>query len=111
AGHRLAEWLRAGGHDVLDAREFGTDPGDKALLERAAADDRVLVTIDTDFGELIYLHGVAHAGLIRLPDVPMRQRIAIMEGVLASHRAALESGAVLTVREGRVRVSMIQAKH
>ena len=74
AGRRLAEWLRAGGHDVLDAREFGTDPGDKALLERAAADDRVLITLDTDFGELIYLHGIAHAGL-RLPDVPMRQRM------------------------------------
>ena len=53
AGHRLAEWLRDEGHDVVEARELGADPGDRALLERAAADGRILVTIDTDFGELV----------------------------------------------------------
>jgi predicted nuclease of predicted toxin-antitoxin system len=55
AGHRLAEWLRSQGHDVLESRELGQDPGDRELLERAAADGRVLVTIDTDFGELVYV--------------------------------------------------------
>ena len=55
AGRRLAEWLRNQGHDVVEARELGADPGDRALLERAAADGRILVTIDTDFGELIYV--------------------------------------------------------
>lgn len=35
AGRRLAEWLRSQGHDVLEARELGPNPGDRALLERA----------------------------------------------------------------------------
>ena len=30
------------------------------------ADGRVLVTLDKDFGELAILHGVAHAGIVRL---------------------------------------------
>ncbi len=111
AGRRLAEWLRSGGHDVLDAPELGLDPGDRALLERAAVEGRVLVTIDTDFGDLIYLHGVAHAGLVRLPDVPMQQRIVIMGQVIAHHQGALESGAVLTIREGRIRVSVPETRH
>ena len=33
----------------------------------AASTGRVLITLDTDFGELIYLHDVPHAGLVRLP--------------------------------------------
>ena len=85
-GRRLAEWLRAEGHDVVEARaEHGPDPGDAALLRRAADEGRILVTIDTAFGALIYLRGAPHRGLIRLPDVPAAQRIAIMRQILGSH--------------------------
>ena len=56
AGRRLAGWLQGEGHDVLEARTLGADPGDRALLELAASENRVLITIDTDFGELVYLH-------------------------------------------------------
>ena len=38
AGRRLAEWLRQVGHEVVESRERGTDPGDRALLEWAATD-------------------------------------------------------------------------
>ena len=62
AGRRIADWLRDAGHVVVEARLLGPDPGDRALLELAAADNRILLTIDTDFGELIYLRGIPHAG-------------------------------------------------
>lgn len=50
AGRRVAEWLDAQGHDVVDAGALEFDPGDQILLERAAAEGRVLITIDRDFG-------------------------------------------------------------
>ena len=105
AGARLAEWLRINGHDIVEARELGPDPGDRALLELAESDGRVLVTIDTDFGELIHLHDVPHAGLVRLPDVPAAHRIALMAELLDRHREALESRSIVTVRGGRIRIS------
>ena len=108
AGARLAEWLRGNGHDVLEAWELGPDPGDRALLELAESDDRVLVTIDTDFGELIHLHDVPHAGLVRLPDVPAAQRVALMAELLDRQREALESRSIVTVRGGRIRISRPQ---
>ena len=111
AGRRLAGWLRTQGHDVLGAWELGADPGDQALLELAATEQRILVTIDTDFGELIFLHGLSHAGLVRLPDVPGQQRIAIVAELIASHRNMLETGAVITVRGERIRVSRGGARH
>ena len=105
AGRRLAESLRRGGHDVLEARTLGPDPGDRALLELAESLGRVVVTIDTDFGELIYLHDVPHAGLVRLPDVPAERRIALMSEVIESHGIDLDERAIVTVRSGRIRVS------
>lgn len=105
AGRRLADWLRQQGHDVLDVTGPEPDPGDRALLERALADKRILVTIDTDFGTLIHAHGIAHAGLVRLPDVPAARRIEIFEQLLATHSNAMSAGAVITVRGDRIRVS------
>ena len=105
AGRLLAAWLREQGHDVLDLPELGKDPGDEQVLAHAAAEERILVTIDTDFGELIYARRFSHSGLLRLPDVRARERIKLLEEVLARHSADLEKGAVVTVRGRRIRVS------
>ena len=105
AGRRLAEWLRNNGHDVLEAGTLGHDPGDRALLELAESANRVLIPLDTDFGELIYLHDAPHAGLIRLPDVPSEQRIALVAEVINRHRQALADRATITIRGGRIRIS------
>lgn len=105
AGRRVAESLRESGHDVLEVRTLGRDPGDRAVLELAMSQDRVLITVDTDFGELIYLHDIPHAGLVRLPDVPAEQRVALLSELVRRHRPALEDRAVVTVRGGRVRIS------
>lgn len=104
-GQRLSTWLRHQGHDVLDGRDLGVDPGDRALLERAEKDGRILVTLDTDFGELVYVQRMPHAGLVRLPDVPADQRIVLVAELLDRHRHALEAKSVVTIRGGRLRIS------
>jgi predicted nuclease of predicted toxin-antitoxin system len=52
AGKRLAEWLRAGGHDVQEVRERDPDMEDSEILAWACAEDRVVITVDKDFGAL-----------------------------------------------------------
>src|SRR5688572_5528966 len=105
AGKTIADWLRSQGHDVLESRERGLDPGDSVLLDWAAQESRILLTIDTDFGQLVFLEKRSHTGLVRLPDVPARQRILIMEDILARFTAELEQGLIITVQSGRVRIS------
>lgn len=104
-GRRLAEWLRVIGHDVIEADRLGPDPGDIALLEMAASADRIFVTIDTDFGELIYRHGQSHTGLVRLPDVPSEQRIALLDDAIQRYGSELQNRAIVTIRGARVRIS------
>ena len=77
AGRRLAEWIRQQGHDVVESCELGPDPGDHALLEIAANEKRILITIDTDFGGFIFQEGMNHTGIVRLPDVPSERRIEL----------------------------------
>jgi len=105
AGRKLAEWLRALGHDVTESRLLGPDPGDRALLQWAVSEKRILVTLDTDFGELVYKYGKKHCGIIRLPDVRYPQRIELMGMVLNRYRPQMENGAIITIRGQRIRIS------
>ena len=75
------------------------------LLQRAHADSRILVTIDTDFGQLVYREGKEHSGLLRLRDVRAAERIQLIATPLEDHAAAIESGAVVTITGDRVRIS------
>jgi len=104
AGTFIAEWLRSQGHDVVETRERGADPGDRVLLEWAANESRILITIDTDFGQLIFLEGQSHSGLIRLP-VSSKERIAIIKDLIERFQKELVSSAIITVRGGKIRIS------
>ena len=105
AGRLIAEWLRSQGHDVVESRELGPDPGDHILLGWAASESRILITIDTDFGQLVFLENAPHCGLIRLPDVPAKERLRLIEDLLTRFSKQLEESAIVTVRGGRVRIS------
>jgi len=51
--HRVAEHLRAVGHDVIHLRDLGLQRlPDDDIFARAAAERRVVLTFDLDFGEI-----------------------------------------------------------
>ena len=56
--HRLADHRAKAGHDATHAVRIGlAGASDPAVLERAAAEDRILITTDTDFPTLLALSG------------------------------------------------------
>ena len=64
-----------------------------------------LITIDTDFGQLVFQEGQSHSGLVRLPDVPSRERVAIIEDLIERFQPELDTGAIITVRGSKIRIS------
>lgn len=104
-GHLSAQWLKNHGHDVVESRERGTDPGDRVLLQWAAAEERILITLDKDFGEFVFAEHAPHCGLIRLPDVPSGTRVQLIQEILTEHARELSERAIITVRGGRIRIS------
>ena len=65
--------LRGAGHDVLWARKEMPGASDEDVMARAAAEQRLLVTFATDFGELVYRRatisatGAAQTDVSQLP--------------------------------------------
>ena len=53
------------GHDTLSAVEKTPGVSDEALLTLAMRERRVLITLDKDFGELVFVRRLPHPCIIR----------------------------------------------
>ncbi|HEX6903267.1 MAG TPA: DUF5615 family PIN-like protein [Thermoanaerobaculia bacterium] len=101
---RICDELAAGGHDVLAAADWGKDPGDEEILDRAHKEGRVLITLDKDFGELAIIQERPHSGILRLVDISITRQAAVCLHVLDLHGENLRKGAIVTAEPGRLRV-------
>lgn len=67
----VAEELRNQGYDVVRASETGhARADDRQILERSINEDRVLVTLDEDFGDWAVLPLKEHPGVVRIKTNP-----------------------------------------
>jgi predicted nuclease of predicted toxin-antitoxin system len=101
---RVVAQLRTLGHDVLAAKESMRGDDDRAVLARATAENRLLLTQDKDFGELAFRAGLsAQCGVIlfRLAGTPNDDCQRMLD-VLDSR--ADWSGQFAVVTDDRVRV-------
>jgi predicted nuclease of predicted toxin-antitoxin system len=103
AGSAKTELLAAG-HDVIWTGDLPADPGDEDILAQAHQEQRILITLDKDFGELAIRQGLPHCGIVRLVNISGRLHGHICEQVLAQYGDELTRGAILTVEAGRVRI-------
>jgi len=93
------------GHDVVWIAE--SEPGitDDRVLAIAEEQSRVLITGDTDFGELVFRQGRANAGvlLLRLAGLAPDRKASIISEVVSKHLPALKA-AFSVVTPGQLRI-------
>src|SRR2546423_1625438 len=90
---KIAAFLEIRGHDVKYVkRDYPIGWPDHRVLALAHSEQRILITNDRDFGELVFRHHQPHSGVIyfRLPlDTTAAQKIAWLLQLLTSHQADL----------------------
>ncbi len=104
AGEIMA-WLRQQGCDVLHAAEQLAQEIDAVLLQVAEAEERLLITEDKDFGELVFRdrlnsHGVI---LLRMGKSAIAKRVERLKEVWAVVEANPQ-GRFIVITEKKVRV-------
>lgn len=76
---RLADYLRAHGHDVKTvASDYQASIADEEVLSLALSERRILITNVQDFGELVFRSRRPHSGviLLRYLDLLLSAKIA-----------------------------------
>jgi predicted nuclease of predicted toxin-antitoxin system len=95
------------GHDAVHVRELGMQRAvDRLLIENAQAEDRILLTFDLDFGEILALGVLVRPSVVifRLTDERADAVNRRIEGVLFEQAEALASGALILVEDARYRI-------
>ena len=94
------------GHDVRAASEIAPGASDEDLLALAYDEQRVLITDDKGFGELVYRRGLPHPCIIRFFKTAEAERVAAMHKLLERHSSVLEQPAIVVVRRHLIRIRL-----
>ncbi|MDX2136121.1 MAG: DUF5615 family PIN-like protein [Saprospiraceae bacterium] len=82
--------LKGGGMDIKHIGISNPSISDEAVMQLAKSEDRVIITFDGDYGELVFKKGYPTAGVIYLrikefmPEMPARiiKDLLAMEGII-----------------------------
>lgn len=104
----LATLLSQAGHDALHVRTIELQRAeDIVIFDKAAAEDRIVVSADTDVGALLAGRNVQKPSVIQFRGPRSRKPDALSHAILANLSqlaGALERGSIVTFEPSRVRV-------
>ena len=103
---RILSFLRAKGIDAADVKEKGWQgSNDRYVLDMAYADERFVLTHDSDFGTLAINEGAPCYGIIyiRLKNLKVENVCGVLERLLKVD-IEIAKGSIIVVEDARVRV-------
>ncbi len=110
---KVAARLRAARHDAVHVADIGMLAApDETIPAHAASSGLVIISADTDFGELLAVTGATRPSVVLLrsadhltPD----QQATLLVANLPAVAAELDSGAAVSIARGRLRVRPLPA--
>jgi len=104
AGPKVAQWLRAQGHEIFSVYDEARGMEDDDVIQKVRAENWILITNDKDFGEKVYRERRPHRGVIfmRLENERASNKIEVLRRLLEGYADRLADQFVV-VTDTRVR--------
>ena len=105
AGQAVADAIAALNHDVEFVRDRDPKMPDVDILRWAVREKRLVVTMDKDFGELVFRSGLDHSGvlLLRLEDARIAEKVRVVTELFTQFADRL-ANQFSVYRDGRLRI-------
>ena len=105
-GPAVAQWLRLRNHDVISVYDEIRGANDRDVIQKSFEQDRILITNDKDFGELVFHEKKPHKGviLLRLEDERSANKISILKHLLEKYQSSIP-GSFIVVTENNIRIT------
>ena len=104
-GNKVGQYLVGQGYDALLISTINPSMSDSDILAIAENENRMVITMDKDFGELVYHSGKAHKGvlLLRLEDATGDEKVEVIQYILENFENQIE-GKFCVFKNGRFRI-------
>ena len=101
-GPRVAEWLAGQGHEVFSVYQSARGWDDESIVQKAFAENWILITNDKDFGDKVFREHKPHRGivLLRLTDERAVVKVEVLAHLLELYSARLQDQFVVVTENG-----------
>ena len=102
---KVEEWLSTNDYDIKAIRDFDPRMKDRDILKLAVTEKRMVITMDKDFGELVFNSGLDHSGvlLLRLEDAKSDEKVKIIQEILLKYEDKLKNN-FCVYQHGKLRI-------
>ena len=102
-GRKVENFLKVNGYDVLSVREIDARARDLQILKGAFDDQRMIITMDKDFGELVFNSSKQHAGVLILRLEDADAKVEVIKNILSNYSDRLKSS-FCVYQDGKLRI-------
>ena len=108
-GRKVEEFLEDQGYDSKFVRSIDPRLPDQEIIKIAAMEDRMIITMDKDFGELVYHSALDHCGviLLRLEDASGIEKLEVMKEIISKYSEQIKNH-FCVYQKGKFRVRNIK---
>lgn len=86
-GKGIEKYLRGEGFDTKAVRDMDPRMEDEEIIHTAVLENRMVITMDKDFGELAYHSSMKHNGvlLLRLEDATGSEKLQVVKHIMKNY--------------------------
>ena len=104
-GNIIEEWLFNNGYHVLAIRNINPKMDDIDIIEYASNENAIIITMDKDFGELVYKNSSLHTGilLLRLDDALAEEKLSVIQNIFPDYLSQIQNN-FCVYQNGKLRI-------
>lgn len=107
-GKGIEKYLMEEGYDTKAVRDIDPCMEDEEIIRIAVAENRMVVTMDKDFGELVYHSSMKHCGvlLLRLEDASGQEKLQVVKYIIKNYSSQIKNS-FCVFQNNRLRIKKI----